>query len=224
MRRMASMLILAVICTSAHSEQNPTRVQISGLGDLNVKASRPIGGYPTISFTKTEGGPSSSFRIGTGNQVFRITKEILDDDYPSLNYFLLDGPPEQSNVVLAIAMYAGGSDCEYAGTVIGQRNGRLVSLLPKQFFTNAEGGIYWGDLGGDLGFGFASWNFAWGPEGHADPHRYRIKLYAFDSQANETKLIFDRTTGHKYSSDDDALAEFGLKYENFLRSSSNFNC
>jgi hypothetical protein len=191
---------------------------------LIVKTSRPIGGYPTISFAKTQGVLLSSFRIGKDNSVFRITEEILANGNPSLNYFLLDGPPQQPNVVLAVAMYGGGTDCEYAGQVIGQRGGRLVSLLPKQFFANTEGGIYWGDLGGNRGFGFAAWNFVWGSEGHADPHLYRINLYAFDLQTNQMKLVFDRTTEHKYPVDTEALAEFGLKYKNLLLSSSSFNC
>jgi hypothetical protein len=84
--------------------------------------------------------------------------------------------------------------------------------------------MYLGDLGEDRGYGFAEWNFIWGQEGHVEPHHYMVKLFRFDPVAGTMVKIADLTTTRSYKTDDEALAEFGLRYPNLLRSIPDFGC
>ena len=205
---------------------SPTVVEFGQFGPVSIKTSRHTNSYPTIIFTDAQGRVLLTTAVGVGNRIFRINPEENRDgrENPIMRFSVVDGPVAKSKVVFAAAMYGGGTDCEYQGTVIGASDGRLRALLPKQAFANAEGGMYLGDLGENRGYGFAEWNFIWGSEGHVDPHHFNIKLYRFDPVAGTMVKIADLTTTRSYKTDTEALAEFGLHYSNLLRSISDFGC
>jgi hypothetical protein len=71
----------------------------------------------------------------------------------------------------------------------------------------------------------AVWGFIWGKdEAHVDPHRYAIAFYRYDQHAAKLVKLEELTTKGKYESDEQALAELGLHYANFLRSTKDFGC
>ena len=211
---------------AASATQQPLVVDFPQLGSVSIRVTRPLNGFPTISFTNSNRQPLFTARVGAGNQIFRINPEENRDgrENPILRYLIVDGPTMGSKAVFAVAMYGGGSDCEYQGTLIGAYKGQIRSWLPKQAFTNAEGGMYVGDLGDKRGYGFAVWNFIWGSEGHADPHHFNVKLFRFDPSLGMMVKIADMNTTGTYRTDEEALAEFGMHYPNLLRSISDFVC
>lgn len=213
-------------CEEKSAIRSHTVVQFAQLGPVSIKTSRHPNGFPTIIFTDARGRVLLTTAVGAGNRTFRINPEENRDgrENPILRFSVFDGPVAKSNVVFAAAMYGGGSDCQYQGTVIGAADGHLRPLLPKQAFTNAEGGMYLGDLGESRGYGFAEWNFIWGSESHVDPHRFNVKLYRFDPVAGSMVKIADLTTTRSYKTDTEALAEFGLHYPNLLGSIPDFGC
>jgi len=210
----------------ASSRQQPQVINFPQVGSVSIRTTRPLNGFPTITFTTNNGQVLFTTRIGTDNSVFRINPLENRDgrENPVLRYLIVDGPALGSKAVFAAAMYGGGSDCEYQGTLIGAHKGQLRSWLPKQAFTNAEGGMYVGDLGDHRGYGFAVWNFIWGSEGHVDPHHFNVKLFRFDSSVGKMAEIADLNTTGTYRTDEEALAEFGMHYPNLLRSISDFDC
>jgi hypothetical protein len=201
-------------------------VDFPQLSSVSIKTTRPLNGFPTIAFTNARGKVLFKTAIGADNHIFRINPEENRDgrENPILRVSVIDGPEPESKAIFAAAMYGGGSDCEYQGTVIGARNGQLRSWLSTQAFTNAEGGMYLGDLRQNRGYGFAVWNFIWGPESHVDPHRFNVKLFRFDLAAGEMVKIADLNTTRSYRTDEEALAEFGMHYPNLLRSIPDFGC
>jgi len=209
--------------------KSPAVVKFEQLGTVRIRTSYPINGFPTLIFTNTHGKVLLKTVVGD-DRLSRINPELNHDgtqspeENPILRFLVADGPAAKSKVVLAIAMLGGGSDCAYQGAVVGEYQGQLRSLLPKQVFTNAEGGMYLGDLGGNRGYGFAVWNFIWGSEDHMHPHRYNVKLFRFDPAAGQMVKIADLNTKRKYDNDTDALAELGLHFPNLLRSISDFGC
>ncbi len=205
---------------------SPTIVEFAQLGTVGIQTSRHTNAYPRIIFTDAQGRILLTTAVGVGDPIFRINPEENRNgrENPIIRFSVVDGPMARSKLVFAAVMYGGGSDCEYQGAVIGAINGHLRPLLPKHPFVNAEGGMYLGDLGENRGYGFAEWNFIWGSEGHADPHRFNVKLYRFDPAAGSMVKIADLTTTRSYKNDDEALAEFGLHYPNLLRSIPDFGC
>lgn len=205
---------------------SPAVVEFGQLGSVSIKTSRRANDFPTMIFTDARGGVLLTTAVGAGNRIFRINPEENRDgrENPILRFSVVDGPATKSKVVFAAAMYGGGSDCEYQGTVIGATNGHLRPLLLDQAFTNAEGGMYLGDLGENRGYGFAVWNFIWGSEAHVDPHHYNVKLFRFDPVAGQMVKIADLKTTRSYKTDTEALSEFGLHYPNLLRSIPDFGC
>jgi hypothetical protein len=83
-------------------------------------------------------------------------------------------------------MFIGGSDCGYEGIVLGNDAGRIRNWAPTPVFTNVEGGMYLGDLGGRCGYGLAVWGFIWGKgEAHFQAHHYKIEFYTYDQSSGK---------------------------------------
>jgi hypothetical protein len=229
MKSILGLLTLAGFLVGATSAgQQATTVQFSEIGQVFIRTARPTGGFPTILFTDAQRKVLLSVELGADDPLlFRITPEEgpggMED--PILRYAMVNGPKPGSKAVLAVSMYTGGSDCEYKATVVGPQHGQLQSWLDKQVVTtNAEGGMYLGDLGKGRGYGFAVWNFLWESDGHSSPHRYSLDLYRFDPNDGKLKLIAKMETKRTYGRDTEALAEFGLRYPNLLRSFADFRC
>jgi hypothetical protein len=219
-------MLSAAVLVGASAAQEPRTLDFPKLGLVSISLTRPLNGFPTITFRNARGNVLYTTAIGAHNRIFRINPEENRDgrENPVLRYSVVNGPGTDSKTVFAAAMYGGGSDCEYQGAVIGMWKGQLRSWLPKQAFTNAEGGMYLGDLGQGRGYGFAVWNFIWGSEAHPDPHHYNVKLFRFDPATGEMVGIADLNTKGSYGTDGEALAEFGMHYSNLLRTIPDFGC
>lgn len=199
--------------------------QLPGLGRVTVDTSAPVGGFPTITIKDGTGNVLISQQVGADRSYgFRV---LADEDAtkPLLRFGIFPGPSPDAQAILAVAMFAGGSDCGYEGVVLGDEAGRIRNWTPTPVFTNVEGGMYLGDLGGRRGYGLAVWGFIWGKgEAHFQAHRYKIDFYRYDLRSGKMVETEELTTKNKYEAEDQALGEFGLHYVNFLRSSKDFGC
>lgn len=202
-----------------------TTVQLPGLGQVTIDTSAPVGGFPTLTIRDAAGKVLISKQVGADRSYgFRV---LADEDAtkPLLRFAVFPGPSPDAKAILAVAMFAGGSDCGYEGIVLGDEDGRITNWTPTPVFTNVEGGMYLGDLGGRRGYGLAVWGFIWGKgEAHFQAHRYKIDFYRFDSISGKMVKTEELTTKNKYETEDQALGEFGLHYANFLRSTRDFGC
>jgi hypothetical protein len=204
-------------------------VEFPVIGPVTIRASLPMNQFPVVSFFDRNGKLLLSQKLGTDNALLFRANPLENTDggeNPTVRFKQVPGPVPDQLAILSIAMFHGGSDCAYEGTLIGEHNDHLKSFFTKPVGNNAEGGMYVGDLGDGKGYGFASWNFIWdmGTESHVDPHRYRVKLYRFDHNSGTMVLFFDRKTAKKYEDPQNALSEFGLKYEDILASLPDFTC
>ena len=122
-------------------------------------------------------------------------------------------------------MFVGGSDCGYGGIVRGDHAGQIEEWTQEPVFTNVEGGMYLGELGGKRGYGLAVWGFIWGKdEAHFQAHRYSVASYQYDEQTAKMVKLEELITKGRYKSDEQALAEMRPHYPSFLRSTRDFRC
>jgi hypothetical protein len=155
---------------------------------------------------------------------FRITADE-DDTKPRLRFAVFPGPTSNSKTILAVAMFVGGSDCGYEGIVLGDHAGEIEEWTQEPVFTNVEGGMYLGELGGKRGYGLAVWGFIWGKdEAHFQAHRYSVAFYQYDEQTAKMVKLEELITKGRYKSDEQALAELRPHYPSFLRSTRDFRC
>jgi hypothetical protein len=108
-----------------------------------------------------------------------------------------------------VARFTGGSDCGYQSVVLSSRVGQIEEWTEKSVFTNAEGGMYLGQLNDGCGVGLAVWGLS------GARTRPILKRIGMPSRFVATTLKQPLATKGKYKSDDAALAELGLNYANF---------
>jgi hypothetical protein len=222
--------LLGALVTLPQGEDHAT-FQAKNIGQVKVTSSFPAGGFPTVRFQDTTGHFLYSISVGSSEpDIFRIDEDTsssspdLKNLGPSkLIYFVLDSKA-QPTAVLAVAMYTGGSDCEYVPALVGPIGGKLTSWLQQEPVVNGQGGFYVGDLGGRRGFGLAAWSFIWEDGAHWGSHRYNVRLYRVDPESGTSSLVFKADTKRKYVSGIDALKEFGLRYQNILSKSPALGC
>lgn len=209
--------------------ENHATFEAEGIGRIQVSSTFPAGGFPTARFQNEAGQVLYSVPVGSSDpDIFRIDDEAPDPKYPNLGpskmvYFVIESKPLPTSV-LVIAMYTGGSDCEYLPALVGPVRGKLKSWLQQEPVVNGQGGFYVGDLGHQRGFGLAAWTFIWEDGAHWGSHRYHVHLYRIDPKTGTSSLVFKGDTRRKYGEGTDALKEFGLSYENVLSKSPALGC
>ena len=220
--------LLGALAVLPQGEDHAT-FEAEGIGRIRVSSTFPAGGFPTARFQNEAGRVLYSVPVGGSHlDIFQIDQEAPDPKYRDLGpstmaYFVIESKPQPTSV-LAIAMYTGGSDCEYVPAIVGPVRGELKSWLQQEPVVNGQGGFYVGDLGQQRGFGFAAWTFLWENGAHWGSHRYQVKLYRIDPKTGTSSLVFKRNTRRKYGEGSAALKEFGLNYQNVLSRSPALGC
>lgn len=107
--------------------------QLPDLGRVTIDTSAPVGGFPTITIRDATGKVLILQQVGADRSYgFRV---LADEDAtkPLLRFGIFPGPSPDAKAILAVAMFAGGSDCGYEGVVLGDDAGHIGTGLPLQF-------------------------------------------------------------------------------------------
>jgi hypothetical protein len=124
-------------------------------------------------------------------------------------------------VVLAVMASPGASDTEFETQIFARQGDGFRPLLARAAITPIEGGVFLGDLGTDLGPGFAAWHMAWrAGESHADPHRYTLLRWRWTGQGLASLPAV--TTAKTYGNPEAALRELGVGYHDMTRDFADF--
>lgn len=221
-----SLVTAAMISKPGVAGDENRYLNLPGIGEVLIETSRPSNQLPTIRFRDAKRRLLLEGKIGTSDpSIFRVNPLENEGgrENPILRYAIIRDLGS-TPIVFAVSMYGGGSDCEYEAAAFGEHKGRLQPLFLTQPLVNAEGGMFFGDLGLGRGRGFAVWNLIWGSEGHVAPHRYRLDLYRLDAASGKFTKIYGKVTHSAYATDSDALAELGVRYPNLLRSFPALSC
>lgn len=228
MARLLIATLLGALALLPKGEDHAT-FDADGIGHIRVSSTFPAGSFPTARFQNEAGHVLYSVPVGRSNpDIFRIDEDAPEPKYRDLGsskmvYFVIESKPQPTSV-LAIAMYTGGSDCEYVPALVGPIRGELKSWLQQEPVVNGQGGFYVGDLGQRRGFGLAAWTFIWEDGAHWGSHRYHVELYRIDPSTGTSSLVFKGDTRRKYGEGTEALKEFGLRYQNVLSMSPALGC
>ena len=216
----ATLLFGSVAARAEHSE-----VDFPGIGTVTLRTIKAVGALPSVALAGPDGKVLLNATVGgTQSSFFRISKGPDGSLNPTVHYAVLAGPDPTSKAVLAVAAATGGSDCAYEAIVFGSDRGKLSLWTPKTLDTQAEGGIYVGDLGGHRGYGLAVWNFIWGDEPHVAPHRYKVWLYRLNRLHMKFYPTETLTTRGHYADDATALRELHLDFPNLTKDIPNLSC
>lgn len=102
------------------------------------------------------------------------------DPFPIGRFKVVQLNGVESPLVFLAAMEAGGSDCSYWGSVVGEVGGKLEVVSPALPMVNAEGG-YALTQSSPGNPELVAWNFIWAKnEAHVDPHAYWVKVYRWN--------------------------------------------
>jgi len=184
------------------------------LGKLIVKARENAGKRPEMMFLSEKTNKTIFSETIKDPQNLLLPDPINEGGFgPYLRFIVLRNTGTASPVIMAVAMYPGGSDNGYYLTLFTESGGRIVDLTPKPLLNNIQGGWYFGYLGPTYGYGLAEWAFIWGQgedEIHYSLHRYALYIYGL----RDGKLMrtLRRETRHKYHPQDAyrAFAELGI--------------
>ncbi|WP_459696097.1 hypothetical protein [Acidisoma sp. C75] len=218
-------LAAALLMGAASAWAEHSMVGFPGIGPVKIRTIKAIGALPSVALATADGRVLLNATVGdTRSQYFRISRGPNGTLNPTVHYAVLPGPDASSRAVLAVAAAMGGSDCTYEAIVFGSEHGKLSLWTPKTLETQAEGGMYVGELGGHHGYGLAVWNFIWGDEPHIAPHRYRVWLYHLKRGTMKFVPAGVFTTRRSYSSDTAALHELGLVFPNQIKTMPELSC
>jgi hypothetical protein len=207
--------------TSLHHVGATVRV---GAVDLKIINTEKPGDLPRLSLLDVGGTSLLAFSMGTSNPELFKEPDEPDEHAPLVQFFVVKGPSADLDVLVPVAMVVGGSDCGYDATVVGITNRLPRDWLSGHAFINSQGGYYVGDLERGRGYGLAAWNFLWDGGAHYGAHRYEVNLFRFLPHEGRAIRIAHLETKKEYSSDQEALKELGLHYNNLLRLDPSFGC
>ncbi|MCB8874009.1 hypothetical protein [Acidisoma silvae] len=215
-----TLLLGSVAARAEHSD-----VDFPGIGTVTLRTIKAVGALPSVALAGPDGKVLLNATVGgTQSDYFRISKSADGTLNPTVHYAVLNGPDVTSKAVLAVAAATGGSDCAYEAIVFGSERGKLSLWTPKTIDTQAEGGIYVGDLGSHRGYGLAVWDFIWGDEPHVAPHRYKVWLYRLNREHMKFYPTETLTTKGHYADDAAALHELRLDFPNLTKAIPKLAC
>ena len=200
-------------------------VYFPGVGTVRVEALELEGHLPRMVLTEQSTGRQLlSTDLGTSWP----DRYVIHHDWgvmcPRLRFRWLRMSGLPSPLILAAVMTPGTSDCGYLSVVISAVKGHLKVLTPEPLWTDVEGGVYVGDLGGGRGYGLVRWDFIWGHEAHVDPHQFEVSIFHFDPAESLFKLERKIISKKKYATGGEFLAKLGLHCRNWLLDFPDFGC
>lgn len=137
---------------------------------------------------------------------------------PFLRFRVLRPAGLPGPLILAVVVTPGGSGHGFGSMLIGEIGGCLQGLTEKTLWTNNQGGVYVGDLGGGRGAGAAVWWPADDGQCHYCPQTFEVALYPFDSRrARFVEGPVLRSKGMYGGHGEGALKELGLAYTDLLQ-------
>ena len=182
-------------------------------GEVKVESIEQVGKFPKIVFTN----------VKTGAALYRsaITDpdgwlKLTDDEVsqPFLRFREVRSPGFPTPLIMAVAVYPGGSDDGSYLAVFGEANGRFARLTDKLVDTAVQGGFYLGFLNRKFGYGLVSWCFDWNfdaSEGHYDYHHYSMQVYTLHD--GKFRRVLSATSKRRYDTNHSSrpLLELGIR-------------
>jgi hypothetical protein len=166
--------------------------------DVGTDTDKVLASFPA----PVEGPPDADAKLANPFQRFRILRPAG-----------LPGP-----LIFAVATSPGGSGHGFGAMLIGEVGGHVRVLTEKPLWTDNQGGVYVGDLGGGRGVGAAVWWPADDGACHYCPQTFEVALYPFDSRRKRfVKGCVLRSKGMYGGHGEGALKELGLNYTDLLQ-------
>ncbi|MDD5544970.1 MAG: hypothetical protein PHX83_17520 [Acidobacteriia bacterium] len=177
------------ICVESKTIEFPT------VGKVIVCALEEFDAYPslTISNQKTA---ELLLRYSMIDSDRKIIKDDPEDLRPFIRFLELPGNKNTGPLILAITVTPGGSDSGFSAMLIGESNGKLAKLIPKEIEISVQGGIFVGNLNSQFGYGIVAWTFLWDSGAHYSLHPYEVEIYSVAGGKFRRRRKF--TSKHKY--------------------------
>jgi hypothetical protein len=182
-------------------------------GRVMVEAREEVGRFPQMVFTSQRTHKQLILSSIEDKDKWLIPLEgDTNETRPSLRFRALRSRAFASPIIMAVAVYYGGSDHAFFLTLFTELNGKIIRLNEEPFFTNIQGGYYFGTLNQRFGRGLAVWNFVWDDgRGHYSNHKYQIDIYRL--RGGKLRRIFKTTSRRTYNpgKGENSLRELGIK-------------
>jgi hypothetical protein len=181
-------------------------------GKVLIQARQQVKQDPRILMTSL---PSGKVLLShTISEADDLLKPDVDDPSSMLNPFLRFGVLRSKGfntpMVLAVAVFPGGSDHGFFSVLIGEVAGKLVVLNRENLVTNVQSGLFLGYLNRRWGYGLVRWKFTWDDGAHYDYHPYEMEIYQLrggEFQSVHKSISKKKYFGRGYR----ALRELGIE-------------
>jgi hypothetical protein len=185
-------------------------VYFPGLGEIIVEAIEQVGHFPKLVFRAKSSKRVLLQSTLTDPDRFLIPQGGYATD-PFLRFQVINVPRIRSPFIMAVAVTPGGSDCGFSGAMYGLASGKIARLFDGLLDSTIQGGLYFGKLNAQLGYGFVGWYYDGSEGAHYDQHRYWVTVYQLKGE--RLIKVHRRLTRHKYVLDnsDKAPLEFGFR-------------
>jgi len=181
-------------------------------GRVIVEAREEVGKFPQIVFTSERTHQQLLLSSIADKDKWLIT--LADEPSfarPVVRFRLIRARGLRSPMVMAVALSIGGSDNGFYLAMFGEVGGKVRRLNDEPFFTNVQGGYYFGYLNKRFGYGLAVWNFIWDRGPHYTNHKYHVDIYRL--RDGKFKRTFQTVSRRSYYTGKGAnsLLELGIK-------------
>jgi hypothetical protein len=181
-------------------------------GRVTVDAREEVGKFPQMVFTSHR--THEQLLLSSIEDKDRWLIPIADEPSlarPVVRFRVIRARGLRSPMVMAVALSLGGSDNGFYLAMFGEVGGKLRRLNDELFFTNVQGGYYFGYLNKRFGYGLAVWNFIWDRGPHYTNHKYHVDIYRL--QDRKFKPSFHTVSRRSYYTGKGAhaLLELGIK-------------
>lgn len=210
--------IVVTLITLAFINTASASIKVTQAALVNFKTHKDVLAVSIEEFKK----PLRLLLLGEDNEVIFSTqfrqdwppREGFSYANPLLRFKVLHIKGLPSPMIFAVAVFPGGSDIGYAVKMIGEKNGKIATLSKDAIDLSIQNGVYLGYINRKYGYGMITWEFQW-EEAHYDPHKYKIKIYTWDSRKHEFIHKVTLTTKKKFSNGCSAVRHCGLPCKNF---------
>ncbi|HBB98845.1 MAG TPA: hypothetical protein DC054_26000 [Blastocatellia bacterium] len=208
----ALVVLLSSAVSAAPAIAQSAVVNFPVIGRVTVEAREEVGKFPQMVFTSQR----------THEQLLLSSIEDKDKwliplaDEPSfarpvVRFRVIRARGLRSPMIMAVALRTGGSDNGFCLAMFTEVGGKVRRLNDGPFFTNVQGGYFFGYLNKRFGYGLAVWNFIWDHGPHYTDHKYHLDIYRLRN--GNLRRTFQTVSRRTYYTGKGAhaLLELGIK-------------
>jgi hypothetical protein len=207
--RALTLVCVALLLIAATRQWPLLETEIPGIGMVHCsgKAAAPPEYRRKIQCMDSRGRMLTSVFIGEKGEPKKTGIELQKRSIPGLPDPLLVG----------VAASPHGSSTNWQIVLLALVEGKLKTLRTAPFEIWTEGGIFIGDLGGELGPGVAIWEFLW-DDCHACPSRFEVQFYPWSRETATVARapVSKQRSTKRFATGIEAVHSLGLPYTNML--------